>query len=123
MKIRAALIDHIPRSPILENPVFSVSLSTVRTMEVYPNSIRQLEGAFFFIACAENQKWLWILRSDKHAPRAEHFDGSGVNAEGLKTGERLLRCPLNQANATALRSAFPFTRPVPLGLAACNIRS
>lgn len=91
--------------------VVPTNLDSITGMHVYPNSITPAEDAVFFMARGEKGKYLGILaRPGSHWP-------AQLAGERVDRGDSVLViCPLNHANAQALRNALPWLRPHPLGL-------
>jgi hypothetical protein len=71
---------------------------------VYPNSVKYSEGDWFALTRTLSGKRLAVAGSGSQSSK---FEGDGTGKVKL--------CPLNTANAEALREAFPWTSPVPIG--------
>jgi len=71
---------------------------------VYPKSVKASACAWFFLARTSEGKRLAVAGKGKAAAR---FKGKKMG--GVKF------CPLDAANAEALRETFPWTAPVPIG--------
>ena len=71
---------------------------------VYPESVKYAAGDWFAMARTEQGKRLVVIGTGESA---EKFEGAGNGRAKL--------CPLNSANAAALREVFPWTAPVPIG--------
>ena len=83
-----------------------VGPETLRGWTVYPRSTVEVAGTTFCLAASEDgRSKVLVVRGESRG-----FEGK---RPGL--GGRLL-CPLNRANAAALRTRLPWLRPVPLGL-------
>jgi hypothetical protein len=82
--------------------------------DLYPFSIKRPgDTAVFFLGTRQKEKSLFILYKQNDAA-AGRFEGT-VLKDGLEGGWSLKSCPMNGANADALRTLFPFTRARVLG--------
>ncbi|MBZ5587757.1 MAG: tagaturonate epimerase family protein [Acidobacteriia bacterium] len=73
---------------------------------VRPHSMVEVAGTTFCLAANEDgQSKVLVVRGESRG-----FEGTGPGPRGE------LLCPLNRANAAALRARLPWLRPVPLGL-------
>lgn len=75
-----------------------------RVEGVYPDSVKYADGDWFALVRTEEGKRLAAIGGGSQAGKFE----------GEKDGKVKL-CPLNTANAAALREVFPWTAPVPIG--------
>jgi tagaturonate epimerase len=105
------IIEKLKTAPRNGNQPLLVELSKSESIRIYPKSIHQLDGAYFFIARRGEKKYLFVsLVKDSPAVPAR-FEGKALEAyPALKC------CQLHHQNAAALRELFDFTRPVLLGL-------
>lgn len=71
---------------------------------VYAASVKHADGALFATVRLDDCKRLAVIGKGR---AAERFEGESV--DGVKL------CPLNAANAAALRETFPWTAPVTIG--------
>ncbi len=87
------------------------------SIEVYPNSINEAEGATLFLGREGMKKYLYVRTEGKAGEITEKFDGENVT--GLGTNGKnlaLKRCGMNHRNVLSLQELFPFTRAVAIGL-------
>lgn len=91
----------------------TLPLTQEHTLEVYPRSIRRLEGSFFFIGREGSEKYLGIVSPDGAAEPAGKFTGESLAFNG---SEKAFLCPMSHENAEALRALFDFTRPMLIGV-------
>lgn len=95
----------------------AISFGNGLTVEAYPNSINETEGARIFIGRESWKKYLYIATQGRTVDVAGRFEGENVSVpstNGKKVG--LKRCPMSHHNAKAIQELFPFTRPVAIGL-------
>jgi hypothetical protein len=95
-------------SGVTNVPTEARSPSGARLM-IYPKSLLRGRGITAFVGSQNGQKKFWILDASADAKTMALF-------EGERAEEGLLRCPLSHRNAMAVRTLFPFARPVPIGL-------
>jgi len=82
-------------------------------LDVYPRSITALRGVVVFLGRQGGTKWLGLLYADA-PPSAASFRGEEREVE-LDHPLTLRLCPMDDANAAALRQALPFTAARLLG--------
>ncbi|MGH7494752.1 MAG: tagaturonate epimerase family protein [bacterium] len=104
-------IEKLETAPTSGNQPLQVELSKNDPIRIYPKSIHQLDGAYFFIARRGEKKALFISSTPDSHTAFSYFEG-----EELEIDPSLKCCPLHHQNAEALREAFDFTRPVLIGL-------
>lgn len=86
-------------------------------ISVYPMSVRMHGERLLFLGREEGGKSLFVV-SPKERPCADlGFAGEKLPDNIFGPGLAGCRCRLDHPNALALRAHFPFTRPVPLGIA------
>lgn len=105
------IIEKLKTAPAKGNQPMLVELSKNETLQIYPKSIHQIDGAYFFIARRNEKKYLFISRARDSRTAFSQFEGKELPAVST-----LSCCPLHHQNAAALREFFDFTRPVLLGL-------
>jgi len=88
-------------------------LNGEHTLEVYPLSVRQLDGSYFVIGREGTEKYLCIVSPEGTQEPAGKFVGETLALNG--SGKATL-CPLSHENAEVLRQLFDFTRPVLIGV-------
>jgi hypothetical protein len=90
-------------------------LGRLSGLRVYPRSIAAFGKTLFFLGRKDKDKLLGLLFRDR-GKAAEGFDGEerAVTLEGEELSLKL--CPLDQANAVALRRVLSFVNPELLGL-------
>ena len=91
------------QKPNQKNKLFSLKVSKILKVAVYPKSIQKIRGNFLFVGKDQDGKALWVTEGGAE----KNFEGT--LREGVK------RCPLNHANALAVQNLFPFTKPSLLG--------
>jgi hypothetical protein len=104
------IIEKLKTAPRSGNQPLLVELSKDESIRIYPKSIHQFDGTYFFIARRGEKKYLFISPAPGSHTAFSHFAGEELEAPALKC------CPLNHQNAVRLRELFDFTRPVLIGL-------
>lgn len=88
-----------------ENKVKDAAVHSFGEYGVYPGSIRQVDGVFYFMA-KDNDRKVLIIYGGEIPP-------SGFMGENIPAGKgKALVCDLSIENCNALRKIFPFTNPV-----------
>jgi hypothetical protein len=105
------IIEKIQTAPRNGNQPLLVELSKSESIRIYPKSIHQLDGAYFFIARRGEKKYLFVSPAPDSSAALARFEGAALEAYPT-----LKCCPLNHQNAVMLRELFDFTRPILLGL-------
>lgn len=95
--------------------VVAVKVSPELTIDIYPPSIHQKDEVYYFLGRTDGTKYLWLLASDQNSSPIEKFTGELLMTEA-EDDFTLKKCPLNHANAEALRQVFEHTRPSLIGL-------
>ncbi|MCX6138722.1 MAG: tagaturonate epimerase family protein [Ignavibacteriales bacterium] len=91
----------------------TITVSPGRSLQVYRASVSMQQKTIFCIAREGAAKNLWILSFDGNQTLLNGFDGEVID---LFPGVSIKRCQMIHGNAEALRSIFPYTRPVLVGL-------
>ena len=84
-------------------------------IEVYPKSVREIDGVIFFIAERTKKKYLYLyyeITSNKIHSSFEGLILVSANGENYF----IKKCNLNSYNRKALQNIFPFTNAVTIGL-------
>jgi len=109
-----------PPLPEAEAQRASGQLAEVFGCDPYPNSIVGAEGAAFFLLRKDGERLLGIAWSPDAVPACA-ADFRGDRHPAARVGNcrlQLQTCPLDQANAEALRRYLPFTVPELVGIRA-----
>ena len=98
-----------------EAPAVAAQLAELAGAQVYPRSIAARDGAVYFLARRDGQRWLGLLsRGSRGQPG---FTGRLQPVQLAGEALSLQLCPAEPGNAAALRQALPFLAPRTLGLA------
>jgi len=99
-----------------DNQPVEMDLLPSLRVAIYPRSVNQLGDDVLFLGREELEKFLYVLSPAESSERADRFQGEPVRAVLLVENAAIKRCPMNHANADALRQLLDFTRPVLIGL-------
>ena len=101
--------------PATNDPV-DLDIAPSGQLQFYPQSMNGLDDTLFFMARHEQVKALYILAADGDRFIGRAFQGEAVQTSRIGSGQTLYACPMDAANAAALRQTFAFTKPVLIGL-------
>lgn len=101
--------------PATNDPV-NLDIAPSGQLHVYPRSMNALDDTLFFMARHEQVKALYILATDGDRFIGQAFQGKAVPTSRIGSDQKLYACPMDPANAAALRQTFAFTKPVLIGL-------
>ncbi|MCZ6775798.1 MAG: tagaturonate epimerase family protein, partial [Ignavibacteria bacterium] len=110
------LMQELMASSKGNNQTFSVDLSSVEPVNVYPKSINQVHDDYLFVARRDVEKHLYIVSIKGEASLNDKFSGVFIKSDRGYGSEPIKRCPLNHHNAMAIRQLFDFTKPVLIGI-------
>ncbi len=86
-------------------------------IEIYSNSIKMFGNSILFIGKQKTEKFLFTISLANDGEAVKEFVGEHLAQSIFGSSYSVKRCAYTHENALALREAFPFTRPVVLGLA------
>ncbi|MCH7522060.1 MAG: hypothetical protein IIB42_10235, partial [Candidatus Marinimicrobia bacterium] len=98
------------------NDLMDLDIAPNGQLQVYPRSVNELGKALFFVARHHKVKALYLLAPNGDPLAGDTFEGDAISSGRIEPGLTLQVCPMNPANATALRQTFAFTKPVIIGL-------
>jgi len=99
----------------INNELFELKLNESLNLQIYPDSINELDRNLFFIAKEENEKYLFIISSEKRSLTFKKFEGVEENL-ALNGFSYIKKCPLNTFNRKLIQEIFEFTKPRTFGL-------
>ena len=104
-----SVLDGLKRG---EKDLVSVMVTSSGGCEVYPDSVHRL-GNNVVMVCRNSEKRFLLVVADNAAKMPSGFTGERV---ALDNGSAALICDLDETNAKALRTAFPWCAPRSLRL-------
>jgi len=93
-----------------------VELSGVGEIAVYPRSVNRIGTSLLFLGKEGGEKSLYVLGHGRDDQSIRFFQGKTVFEYRGVDDTYLIRCPMNDHNARAIRAHFDFARPVLIGL-------
>lgn len=102
----SAQLDHLIR----------LYVSSGERLRIYPNSIHECDGHYFFIARSAKGKHLYIIHFGSRNSLTRRFPCSIIDSRQLEANTCVTRCTLDEANAGIIQELFPFTRPQTIGV-------
>ena len=112
---RQKLKEQILSSSSRNNGPVKIYLLGKEEIEIYPKSIKELNGVIFFISREDNKKFLNLYYESNSSKIQSSFEGvilAPANGENFF----IKKCDLNTYNRKALQNIFPFTNAVTIGL-------
>lgn len=110
---RKQIIEKLSAAHSKDNTLFDLAIDASSTIKVYPKSIHNAAGAYFYIGKVGHEKYLYVISAEKESGLVDRFEGRAVsNDEDVA----IQQCELSHHNAEAVRGLFSFTRPVLVGI-------
>ncbi len=106
-------LKNIPASDL--NELVELQLADEYSIYIYPNSVKELNDNFFFIAKELDEKFLLVVVKNPGELNV-NFYCERVNLPHVKDFEYLLKCTLNTHNRIQVQKLFEFINPRSLGL-------
>lgn len=106
------LLKKFSESKSLTNDLFEIKIKENYSVNVYPNSINELNGVTYFIGKENAEKSLYMLADSGEKELLNMFEGDLIESDG----KVFKKCQLTNKNRMALQSLFSFTVPTVLGV-------
>ncbi|MBM4168998.1 MAG: hypothetical protein FJ215_07555 [Ignavibacteria bacterium] len=110
------LIEHHDQGTAFAPGFVWTEVSGVGDVAVYPRSLNRIGGLLLFIGKEGVRKSLYLLNHGSEADATKPFQGQTILEFRSSDDSYLIRCPMNNHNARAIRDHFEFTRPRLIGL-------